>query len=403
MQRYRVVILIVLFGVMPVVISFFVALSYLKDEAAKPGAAAASSAQSEVAPPPPPPAEMRKVLAAARPFSIGTLIGDEDLSALEVELDAVRKGYILVDDEGPVNPLRGYAVREPIESGKAVMRSAIVGPGQRGFLAAVLGRGKRAVTIRVGPATSHAGLVDPGDRVDVILSAEIQATDRNRNVLARTIVEDVRVVAVDRRTGGGGGPVRGADDSPEEDREIERTEMITATLEVSPEQGDRLVLGEHEGKLSLAVRSLSAAPHRTANSAVELRDLLLSSKAADETDAVAREERLRQEVAMLEERLRSEEGRRLRLEEQERVRLEEEERARAAEEERLRLEREDRLQTAEEEQRRLETELALMEERLRSEPPADRPPAEQDTPPLRTVRVFRGSDPAREILFGEGR
>ena len=79
---------------------------------------------------------------------------------------------------------------------------------------------------------------------------------------------------------------------------------------------------------------------------------------------------------MLEERLRSEEERRLRLEENERLRRDEEERARAAEEERLRLEREERLRVAEEGRRRLEAELAMMEERIRSEGPADRPPAE---------------------------
>ena len=403
MQRYRVVILIVLFGILPVAISFFVALSYLKEEATRPGVAAASPAASEAAPPPQPPPEMRKVLAAARPLSIGVLIGEEDLSVLEIELDAVRKGYVLVEDEGPGDLLRGYAVREPIESGKAVMRSAIVGPGQRGFLAAVLDRGKRAVTIRVGPATSHAGLVDPGDRVDVILSAEIQSTNRERSVLARTIVEDVRVVAVDRRLGGVGGSVPGGDDSPGGEREIERTEMITATLEVSPEQGDRLVLGEHEGKLSLAVRSLAAASRRSGGTAVELQDLLLSSKAVDEADAAAREERLREEVAVLEERLRSEEGRRLRLEEEERLRREEEERAREAEEQRSRIEQEERLRSAEEERRRLEAELALMEERLLSEGSSDRPPAEPDPPPLRTVRILRGSDPAQELLFGEDR
>ena len=402
MQRYRVVILIVVFGIVPVAISFLVALSYLKDEASRAGAAVASPAASEAVPPPPPPAEMRTVIVAARPLSIGTLIGDEDLSAHEIELDAVHPGYILVDGEGPVDSLRGHAVREPIDAEMPVTRSSIVGPGQRGFLAAVLGRGKRAVTIRVGPATSHAGLVDPGDRVDVILSAEIQATERERSVLARTIVEDVRVVAVDRQIGGGGGSARGTAGSPEAEPEIKRTEMVTATLEVTPEQGDRLVLGEHEGKLSLSVRSLFSAPRRSAGTAVELHDLLLSSKAADEAEAAAREERLREEVAMLEERLRAEEETRLRLEEAERLRREEEEAARAAEEERLRLEREERLRTAEEERRRLEAELAQMEERLRAEEPADRPPAEPDAPPLRTVRVFRGSGPAEEIPFREG-
>ena len=399
MQRYRIVILIVLFGILPVAIAFFVALSYLKGEAAGPGAAVAlPAATEEEAPPPAKPPETRKVLAAARALPFGSLIGDEDLTVLEIDLAAVRKGHILPGDEEPADVLRGYAVRVPIASGEAVMRSAVVGPGQRGFLAAVLGPGARAVTIRVGPATSHAGLIDPGDRVDVILSAELETSGRDRSVLARTIVEDVRVVAVDRRVGNRGGAPGGDGSGSPDGEAAQRTEMITATLEVSPEQGDRLVLGEHEGKLSLAVRSLAAAVPRTAITAVDLQDLLLSPQ---EVESAAMAESLRREIDSLEERLRAEEEERKRLEEEERLRLEEEERLRAAEEERLRREDEERLRVAEAERARLAEELAMMEERLRSEAQAGTPPPAADPPPRWTVRVFRGSEPEDKVEFKE--
>ena len=112
-------------------------------------------------------------------------------------------------------------------------------------------------------------------------------------------------------------------------------------------------------------------------------------------------ESLRREIASLEERLRAEEEERTRLEEKERLRLEEEERLRAAEEERLRREDEERLRVAEAERARLAEELAMMEERLRLEAQAGTPPLETDPPPLRTVRVFRGSEPAQEVVFRE--
>ena len=400
MQRYRIVVLIVLFGILPVAIAFFVALSYLKDEAASPGTAVAlPDAIGEEAAPPAEPPETRKVLAAARALPFGSLIGDEDLTTLEIDLAAVRKGHILPGEEEPVDVLRGYAVRVPIASGEMVMRSAVVGPGQRGFLAAVLGPGARAVTIRVGPATSHAGLIDPGDRVDVILSAELETSGGHRSVLARTIVEDVRVVAVDRRVGNRGGAPGGDASGPPDGEAAQRTEMITATLEVSPEQGDRLVLGEHEGKLSLAVRSLAAAVPRPAITAVDLQDLLLSPH---EVESAVVAESLRREIASLEERLRAEEEERKRLEEEERLRIEEEERLRAAEEERLRREDEERLRVAEAERTRLAEELAMMEERLRSKAQAGPSPAGTDPPPIwTTVRVFRGSEPADEVEFRE--
>ena len=418
MQRYRVVILIVLFGILPAAVAFFVALSYLKGEAASPQVASALPANEEGAAGPTDPPEIRRVLAAARALPIGSLIGEEDLTALEMEADTVRKGYILVGEEEPEVVLRGYAVRVSIAAGEAVLRSAVVGPGQRGFLAAVLGSDARAVTIRVGPATSHAGLIDPGDRVDVILSAELETAGGSRSVLARTIVEDVRVVAVDRRVGNRDSSTGEVASGSGNGEGTERTEMITATLEVSPEQGDRLVLGEHEGKLSLAVRSLSAVVPRPSSAAVEFQDLLLSPDAVDEIESAMVAASLRREIASLEERLRSEEEARLRQAEEERLRREEEEEAKAAERERLRLEEEGRLrdevaalearlQSEENERKRLEEEergrlaeeLARLEAEARTAPPPD----EEDAPPIRTVRVFRGSEPAEEVLFGEGR
>ena len=167
-------------------------------------------------------------------------------------------------------------MREAIAEGAPLTQASVVGPRQRGFLATVLRPGARAVTIRVGAATSHAGLIDPGDLVDVILSAELGIHGGERVVFSRTIAEDVRVVAIDRRV-------------DRKDEVDEREPMTTATLEASPAQADRLVLGEHEGRLSLAVRSL-AVPATVAKSpaqsdAVELREMLLSSPDFSESEA----------------------------------------------------------------------------------------------------------------------
>ncbi len=295
MQRYRVVIMLVLFGVLPVVAAFFVALSFLGEQEVEPTQAEVKPVTEE-APPPPEPPQTRQVFAAARAMPAGTLIGEDDLITLELDPDAVRKEHIIVPDEVVLeeivpgeqasHPLRGHVVREALAEGAPLTRSAVVGPGHRGFLAAVLRPGARAVTIRVGPATSHAGLIDPGDRVDVILTAELAVDGGDRSVFARTIVEDVRVVAIDRQVGSGADSPGGG-----EDGEIVRTEIMTATLEASPAQGDRLVLGEHEGRLSLAVRSLAAvtvAQNASEAEAVDLREMLLSSP-----EFTASEERLR--------------------------------------------------------------------------------------------------------------
>ena len=284
MQRYRVVIMLVLFGVVPVVAAFFVALSFL-------GRAEVEQQQiveEEVVEEEPPPSEALTVLAAARDLPFGTLIGAGDLSELVLEGVAIEDEYITVSNDTNARTWRGYAVREEVPAGMPIPRSALVGPGQKGFLAAVLHPGMRAVTIRVGSATSQAGLIDPGDRVDVILSAELEVDEQELTVFARTIIEDVRVVAVDHRVNG---------------EESEHEEVVTATLEVSPPDGDRLVLAEHEGRLSLAVRALAPEAQRSPSEAVALREVLLGSEQASFDAMAEMEDRLLEEIAESEERL----------------------------------------------------------------------------------------------------
>ena len=276
MQRYRAVILIVVFGVLPVVAAFLVALSYLRGQGQEQAELQPATAVVE-APPPAPPPEPTKVIAAARDLPIGALLRDADLTELAAAAESVHRAHLLVEEGADITALRGYAVRRPIASGAALTRAALIAPGEQGFLAAVLNPGTRAVTIRVDPATSHAGLIDPGDRVDVILTAEVSVTERERAVFTRTIVEDVRVVAADRRFRGEPGAAAGGDaNAGNAAASRARTEMVTATLEVSPRQGDRLVIAEHEGRLSLALRSLAAtAEPRTSHSAVRLQEVLL--------------------------------------------------------------------------------------------------------------------------------
>ena len=290
MHRYRVVIMLVLLGVLPVVAVFFLTLSYLRGPEPEPVQAEVEPVVEEEEPAPAP--RMRRVLVASQELPVGTLLRDEDLTRLEVESDAMVSGAIVVPDDAAGFPLRGYLVRETLAAGTPVTWAAVVGPDQSGFLAAVLEPGKRAVTIRVGPATGHAGLVDPGDRVDVILSAELAFDGGDRSVFATTIVEDARVLAIDRRIGSGAGP-------PPEGEEAkagpERAEVTTATLEVTPTQGERLVLGEREGALSLAVRSLAppatgAADGTSAGTTAELKEMLLPPAAFS-----ASQERMRRE------------------------------------------------------------------------------------------------------------
>ena len=251
MRRYRTVIIIALLGIVPMIGAVFVMRFILPD--AEPVQTQAAVPAQQVAPAPvveEKPDEVM-VLAAARALPVGTLLADEHLTEAGIEEDLVMRRHIETEDLDQDELPHGYVVREAIAAGAPVTWTSLVGPRQRGFLAAVLRPGMRALTVKLGAGTRHSGLVDPGDRVDVVLTAHSRERDR-QNVLARTILEDVRVVAVDRRIGSGAGSAEGGG-------EVERKEIVTATLEVLPSQTGLLALGELEGELSLAVRPLAAS------------------------------------------------------------------------------------------------------------------------------------------------
>ena len=266
MRRYRTVIIIALMGIVPMVAAVFVMRFILPSDQPAPMQAAPPVQQAVAAPPPVVEDEPEEVLvlAAAWALPVGTLLDEQHLTEVGVEEESVRRRHIETEDLGYDEMPYGHVVRQAIPAGAPVTWPSLVGPRQRGFLAAVLKPGMRAITVRLGAGTRHSGLVDPGDRVDVVLTA--QSRERGeQNVLARTILEDVRVVAVDRRIGNaaeGGG-------------EVERTEIVTATLEVLPSQTGLLALGELEGELSLAVRPLAATGTRAEPAeVVDMRSLL---------------------------------------------------------------------------------------------------------------------------------
>ena len=261
MQRYWIVIVLVLACAIPLIGAVVLTHFFWPSE---PQPEPATAVREEEPPPEPP--RTRKVLVAARSLPVGTLLDDEDVAEVELEQAAVRPGHILPDAMA-IDGLRGHAARKDIAAGAPLTWAAVVGPGQPGFLAAVLKPGTRAVIIDLEPSARVADLIDPGDRVDVILSAALPSPDGAENVLTRTILEDVRVVAVDHM-------VEVAAD-PGEDREsVERADIATATLEVQPAQAARLTLAKHEGRISLAIRSLVAGSALQDPATVELRNLL---------------------------------------------------------------------------------------------------------------------------------
>ena len=152
-----------------------------------------------------------------------------------------------------MSEVAGSVVRTPLLAGMPLTWAQLVRSGQDGFLAAALAPNHRAVTITVNQETSHAGLISPGDRVDGIFTTQTDANGQLSTV-SRTVLENIRVVAVNRRVE----HLAGEAQSQEGEGGQQNTAQ-TVTLEVLPLEADQLVLATSLGSLSLALRPLSRA------------------------------------------------------------------------------------------------------------------------------------------------
>lgn len=190
-----------------------------------------------------PPAK-KLVVVAARPIHAGSLLKPEDLTTKEVAI-ALDNGEIAVESVDAHRALIGAMMRRGMGPGEILRSADVTKPGEHGFLAAVLEPGKRAVTIGVDATSGSAGLIWPGDRVDVILTvSSADPTVRpGRRVAAETVLPNARVIAIDQQL------VQGA--APNSSDPHSRT----VTLEVLPGEAERVSVAMRLGRLSLSLRS----------------------------------------------------------------------------------------------------------------------------------------------------
>jgi pilus assembly protein CpaB len=208
-----------------------------------------------IAPETPPPPLTVDVLAAAHSLPAGTLMKEEDFIPQAVPSAAVPKGA-LTNTPGVRAGLRGALLRHYLDSGNVLMAGDVLHPRDRGFLAAVLAPGARAVSVGVDAVSGDGGLIWPGDRVDMILTQELGEKDAllAHRVVGETILNDVRVVAVDQSITQGA--VASGDNAT---GRLART----VTLEVTPPQAERAAVAERLGKITLAIRAVDGIAEAT--------------------------------------------------------------------------------------------------------------------------------------------
>ena len=195
------------------------------------------------------------VLVASRALPLSSILRADDLQWASMPIGDIPPGAFR-RDQTRENELFGAATRRGFQSGEVLVADQIIKPTDSGFLPAVLGPGMRATSLAVDPAEGGAGLIAPGDHVDVILIQSFndpEITTSHRSV-GETVLRNLRVIAVDQAVNATGKPK--ADDARFGVLSEPRLPRLI-TLEVTARQVEALMVARQLGTLQLALMSLA--------------------------------------------------------------------------------------------------------------------------------------------------
>src|SRR5437868_14652391 len=174
------------------------------------------------------------IVVAAAPLGFGTVLNRDQFVEIPGQGPPIRAAYTTKDEllkEGR------RVVLTPLERNEPIFRPKVTGSGGRASLSSLLEEGKRAVTIRVDDVRGVAGFVLPGDFVDVVLIGEDPAVKREG--YSDILLQHVKVLAIDQLAS---------------ERQEQPTVAKAVTVEVTPEQAQKILLASNVGKLSLILR-----------------------------------------------------------------------------------------------------------------------------------------------------
>jgi pilus assembly protein CpaB len=174
------------------------------------------------------------VVVAAGPLRFGTELTASHLKEVTWPADAIPPGSTATVADF-LKAAEKRVVLNPIDANEPVLAAKVTGPGQRATLSALIAPGMTAVSIPLSETQGIAGLVMPGDRVNVMLTRTLEKDESYID----TLLQNVRVVAIDQ----------GMDQRNEKPAAIR-----SATLEVMPQDAKRLALAGTVGSLSLALK-----------------------------------------------------------------------------------------------------------------------------------------------------
>ncbi|MFM0058865.1 Flp pilus assembly protein CpaB [Paraburkholderia phytofirmans] len=179
-----------------------------------------------------------RVVVAAADINLGQRIGPDYLKLTDWPSNSVPPGSYT-----DIQKLDGRVLKESLLRGEPILDAKLTPVGTLGGLSAVIGEGKRAITVRVNDVIGVAGFALPGNYVDIIVNTQKDGRDpgatRDQNI-SKIVLEKILVLAVAQEVG----------------RDETKPKVVDAvTLEVSPEQAEKIDLARSIGTLSLVLRN----------------------------------------------------------------------------------------------------------------------------------------------------
>jgi pilus assembly protein CpaB len=189
---------------------------------------------------PQPVASTASIVVAAAQLPFGTVLGETNISEIPWTGAQLPEGAFATKIDLLKDGRR--IVLTSMERSEIILKPKVTAPGQRASLSVLLDEGQRAVTVRVDDIKGVAGFILPGDRVDVVLLRTETSQGNQPENSADVLLEYVKVLAIDQLV------------NERADQPTIATVAKAVTLQVNPEQAQKLLLAGNVGKLSLVLR-----------------------------------------------------------------------------------------------------------------------------------------------------
>ena len=179
---------------------------------------------------------LNKIAVAKVPIPLGSKIIPEQIMVVQFPKESTPDGAFENPEKlaGRV-AVMNIAAREPITEARLAPEGTAAG------LSAIIPEGYRAMTVKVDDAAGISGFIQPGTLVDVVVTIDPEGIGR-QDPISKIVLQNIKVLASGQNI-----------DKPKDEREANSVKAVT--LQVTPEQAEKLALAASEGKLQLVMRS----------------------------------------------------------------------------------------------------------------------------------------------------